>query len=138
MTESAQKLQAVASGIMQKPIKHIFAMEPISAPRMTQADKWKKRSCVVQYFAYKKAVRIESLINGYRLGNTLAICFVIPMPPSWSKKKKLEMFAMPHQQKPDCDNLTKAFMDSFGVDDSGVWDIRAIKIWGDAGAIYTF
>lgn len=136
--ESTLKVRSVAEAIFGAHAKHYFPIDPIPAPRMTQSDKWKKRKCVIEYFGYKRAIYVESLINGYKLGPILNICFVIPMPPSWSKKKRAEMLAMPHQQKPDRDNLLKAFQDAFSQDDSHVWDGRTIKLWGEVGAIYVF
>jgi Holliday junction resolvase RusA-like endonuclease len=37
-----------------------------------------------------------------------SITFVIPVPPSWSKKKKKLYHGRFHQSKPDIDNLQKA------------------------------
>ncbi|HHE6457291.1 TPA: RusA family crossover junction endodeoxyribonuclease, partial [Proteus mirabilis] len=31
----------------------VFNIEPVPKPRMTQADKWKKRPPVLKYFAFK-------------------------------------------------------------------------------------
>jgi Holliday junction resolvase RusA-like endonuclease len=45
---------------------------------------------------------------------------------------------MPHQQKPDKDNLEKAFMDSFSIDDSFVYDGRTCKFWSDKPMIVIF
>ncbi len=66
---------------------------------------------------------------GYR------ITFVMPMPKSWSKRKRAEMVGQPHQQKPDLDNLIKALLDACYQDDCEVWDLRATKVWGEEGAI---
>jgi Holliday junction resolvase RusA-like endonuclease len=42
-----------------------------------------------------------------------------------------------HAQKPDVDNLLKAFTDALWPDeDSHVWDVRATKVWGSRGAIW--
>jgi len=41
----------------------------------------------------------------------------LPMPKSWSKKKKSAMAGRPHRQKPDRDNIDKAAPgDSLSVD----------------------
>jgi Holliday junction resolvase RusA-like endonuclease len=54
------------------------------------------------------------------------------MPNSWSKKKKAEFNGKPHQQKPDLDNLIKAFKDALCEDDSYVHTYeRMRKIWGE-------
>ncbi len=54
---------------------------------------------------------------------------------SYTEKQKDEKRGQPHEQKPDLDNLIKAFMDCFGKDDSHVSKINAEKIWADRGSI---
>jgi Holliday junction resolvase RusA-like endonuclease len=63
------------------------------------------------------------------------IIFILPMPKSWSKKKKKAMDGMPHQQIPDVDNLGKSILDSLFKDDSHIYDIRLSKFWGRSGKI---
>lgn len=63
------------------------------------------------------------------------IIFIIPMPKSWSQKKRDLMNGQPHQQKPDIDNLTKSLLDALFDDDSHIWDIRTSKVWGEMGQI---
>ena len=65
------------------------------------------------------------------------VLFVLEMPKSWSHRKKLAMDGCWHEQKPDIDNLLKAFLDALHEDDAGVADVRATKIWGYEPAIYT-
>jgi Holliday junction resolvase RusA-like endonuclease len=99
---------------------------------MTRRDKWKQRPCVVRYRKFKDLVRelgVELPEAGARA------VFFIPMPKSWSKKKRLEMCGTPHKQRPDADNLFKALADACYQDDSGIWDFRATKFWGDEGKI---
>ena len=99
---------------------------------MTQRDKFRQRPEVMRYRAYKDEVRLRGVSipeSGCR------ITFVIPMPESWSKKKRAELIGRPHQQKPDVDNLHKALMDAVFDDDSAVWDARITKIWGEKGQI---
>ena len=109
-----------------------YPITPIPAPRMTQADRWKKRPCVMRYFAFRDEVKLR--------GITLPDCgahvtFIMPMPDCWTAKKKAAMNQKPHQQTPDVDNLTKSLMDSIFGQDCAVWDIRATKVWGYEGAI---
>lgn len=59
----------------------------------------------------------------------LRIVFGLPMPNSWSNKKKALMDGLPHQSRPDIDNLEKAFLDALCTDDSYVWDVHATKLW---------
>lgn len=107
---------------------------PVGKPRMTQRDKWQKRPCVMRYRAFCDEVRLHT--GGYLEGiHTVKLLFHIPMPKSWSKKKKEEMFNTPHRQKPDIDNLCKAFMDAILKDDSCVDRLEARKVWYTEGLI---
>lgn len=95
---------------------------------MTQRDKWMKRPSVLKYHAFKDHCRLLNVTlpeDGYK------VIFKIPMPKSWSKKKRAEMIAQPHRQKPDLDNLVKALNDSVHQDDSHVWNIHAMKEWSE-------
>jgi Holliday junction resolvase RusA-like endonuclease len=119
-------------------VKHIFEIKPFTAPRMSSSDKWKKRPTVTKYWEAKAELKKLCAEIGYELTPVLNVAFFIPMPETWSKKKKLEMLYMPHQQKPDKDNLEKAFMDSFSIDDSFVYDGRTCKFWSDKPMIVIF
>lgn len=97
---------------------------------MTQSDRWKERPPVVRYRHYCDDVRLYEI----RVPEAGAhITFVLPMPKSWSKKKRAEMDGQPHQQKPDIDNLTKALLDALFEDDAHIWDVRTSKRWGEIG-----
>jgi len=110
----------------------IYDITPMRKPRMTQRDKWHKRKATSDYWAFKAEVKLKRVIVPESGSH---VTFVMPMPKSWSKKKKAEMKGEPHQQTPDIDNLTKALLDAIYDDDSGIWDIRTTKIWGDTGQI---
>ena len=102
---------------------------PCSKPRMTRADKWKKRPSVVKFFAFRDAVK-QSSVHNIAL-ESFDIEFYIQMPKSWSKKKKTKMNGEPHQQRPDLDNYIKAWCDSVFEEDSVVWRFKASKRWTD-------
>jgi Holliday junction resolvase RusA-like endonuclease len=60
----------------------------------------------------------------------------MPMPKSWSLKKKEVMNNKPHRQRPDLDNLLKALFDALCPDgDAHIWDGKVSKIWGFEGKI---
>ena len=110
----------------------VYAITPVPKPRMTQSDRWAKRAPVLRYFAFKDEVRLNKISLpecGYH------VTFILPMPDSWSKKKKEEMNGKPHQQKPDKDNLEKALLDAIFEDDCRIWDGRVSKVWGEKGQI---
>lgn len=112
-------------------------INPMGKPRMTQSDKWKKRKVVVRYFSFKDHLNLICKSVGFVPGEVLGFEFHIPMPESWSKKKKAEMQGKPHQQKPDLDNLIKAVKDSLLKDDSHVWKYieEPKKVWSETGKI---
>lgn len=111
---------------------------PVPKPRMTQRDKWLTRGCVVKYRFFADCVRAELRRAGVTLPTAgLSIRFDLPMPASWSKRRRTEMRGKPHRQKPDWDNLAKALFDAaMPDDDSGVWQIAGIeKRWANEGSI---
>lgn len=110
----------------------IYDITPVPKPRQTRSDKWKKRPCVVRYRAFADECRLKKVkINDF--GDT--ITFHIPMPESWSKKKKQKFNGQGHQSRPDIDNLTKALLDAVFTEDSSVWSISTYKLWAYSGAI---
>ena len=108
-------------------------VDPIGKPRMTQRDRWKKRPCVMRYFAAKDIVKSHRIEVDWN--NTFELTFYIPMPKSWSKKRRKEMLGKPHQQKPDIDNLQKFLFDSLLEDDSIIWSLKVEKYWAEKGKI---
>lgn len=121
-----------------------FSITPVGKPRMTRADKWLSckaetiRKPVGQYFRYKDGLLMQTKQNKFILKDFLYIVFFIPMPDSWSKKKKAAMVGTKHQQKPDTDNLMKAFCDALDSDDAHVYRMWGDKYWEDHGAILVF
>lgn len=109
----------------------IIDIVPVAKPRMTQADKWKKRPAVMRYRAFCDELRLKLKV----LPIPLDIEFGLPMPESWSVKKRAEMCGTPHMQKCDIDNLCKAVMDAMLSNDSHVWSLHATKRWAIHGYI---
>ena len=111
-------------------------VSPVAKPRMTQRDKWKKRPCVVKYWEYCNELRAALGPLDLRfLTQGCHIFFIIPVPPSWSKKKRALYSGTAHMQRPDLDNLEKAFFDALLPEDSVVWHGQSTKLWGEAGEI---
>ena len=133
-----------------RKIVKVLDIVPCPAPRMTKSDKWKldpfhldprkrQRKEVTKYFEFKN--KLMTLLNNDEksyLTDEIFLIFVLPMPKTWSEKKKKLMNKKPHKQKPDFDNLTKAFCDSFGIDDSHVWNAQITKFWGYSGSIIIY
>lgn len=108
----------------------IIPVAPVPKPRMTRNSSWKPAA--KRYFAFKDELRGH--VKG-ELEPRFMVQFNVPMPKSWSKKRRAEMLGKPHQSKPDVDNYLKAFMDALCSDDSYVYDVRATKYWADTGSI---
>jgi Holliday junction resolvase RusA-like endonuclease len=109
----------------------ILQINPVAKPRMTRSDKWKKRPAVLKYRAFADELRLK--VPGDIDMNNKVLIFGVPMPKSWTKKKRAAYKGQPHQQTPDLDNFIKATLDALYSDDSGIWAISAMKVWSDVG-----
>lgn len=112
-----------------------FEIKPLAKPRMTRADAWRKRPCVLKYWAYKDELVKLAKAQKYVPHPDDALFFSLPMPSSWSLKKSDAKLADYHTQKPDLDNLIKGFWDALLDDDSGLHKVVAFKMWGIVGQI---
>jgi hypothetical protein len=103
--------------------------QPIGKPRMTRADAWKKRPCVLRYWAWCDKARraadgkIPREIEGVNIRAFFA------MPDSWSHQKRLQMDGTKHYQKPDFDNVQKAVADALLENDEIIADAVFSKRW---------
>ena len=109
----------------------VLDVEPIAKPRMTKSDRWKKRPCVQRYWDFCDQLRLACRKVGYEPHDQLSLVFIIPMPSSWSKRKRDSFNGKPHQQRPDLDNLIKAFKDALLKEDSRIFEYGNMKKSGD-------
>lgn len=91
----------------------------------------------------KKTADAEALIKeivGYQwkegqLEGALSVTieFWMPIPKSWSEKKKREYEGVPHISRPDLDNMTKLILDSLNEicwkDDSQIAELSLLKAY---------
>tara|TARA_R110000803_G_scaffold21216_2_gene53657 strand:- start:5859 stop:6356 length:498 start_codon:yes stop_codon:yes gene_type:complete len=128
---------------------YMFDVCPVAAPRMTQSDRWKtnpehpdinrrQRPVVTKYWAYKNILIIQKNLMNYEVKSVLDILFLIPMPKSWSIKKKEQMNGLPCKVRPDTDNLMKAIKDTFCKEDSHIWRETGEKRWAYSGSVIIF
>ena len=89
-----------------------FNIKPCPKPRMTRADRWKKRPIVLKYWDFCNELERQAIKLEYIPGDKVSLIFYIPMAKSWSKKKREQMLGKPHKQKPDIDNLARATVTS--------------------------
>lgn len=102
-------------------------------PRMTQRDKWKQRTCVVEYRAWADRLRAAfgEVPDPERVaGITVTACYA--MPKSWSRKTRLAMRSRRKRTKPDGDNILKACTDPLWKRDEALGDQSVVRRWGDA------
>ncbi len=128
---------------------YIFDVIPMGAVRMSQSDKWKtnpkhtdpnkrQRQVVTEYFDFKTKIKAQAEEMKFLLPEVLDIVFLIPMPFTWSEKKKVKHNKTKVMKRPDLDNLVKAFMDALSVEDGYVWKITAEKRYSFNGSILVY
>tara|TARA_R100001443_G_C3252267_1_gene153554 strand:- start:46 stop:348 length:303 start_codon:yes stop_codon:yes gene_type:complete len=89
----------------------------------------------MKYRKFADELRAFCKKHNFVPGEELEMEFHIPMPKSWSKKKKAEMEGKPNRSRPDSDNLAKAVLDALLPEDSTVWSLNIIKRWSREGYI---
>jgi len=112
-----------------------FDIEPVAKPRMTKQDKWMKRPCVVKYWDFKEEILWQAEQIKFELPDQFLIVYYIPLFSSYTKKKKDELRGKPHKARPDIDNLNKAVLDAFKVEDASIWSHWSRKYWSDDPSI---
>jgi len=105
----------------------IFNTRPRPKPRMTRADAWRKRECVLDYYSFKDEIKLQA--RDYVLPCAFRVVFGVPFPRSYNASKREKLLGTPHQSKPDIDNYLKAIMDVLSDNDSYIWKVEASKIW---------
>ena len=73
---------------MKKEGSLVYKGEFSGKPRMTRADTWKQRPCVLRYWEFKDRINKQAEEQNFILGDSVKIMAYIPMPKSWSKKRK--------------------------------------------------
>lgn len=85
-----------------------------------------------RYNNYKIALLAEAKHKKFSIPPAgLSITFYIPVPKSWSKKKKKLHHGVYCQSTPDIDNLAKAFFDSMLTEDKHIANVTLTKRWVD-------
>jgi Holliday junction resolvase RusA-like endonuclease len=101
---------------------------------MSQRDKWQKRPVVMRYRAY--ADRVRAAAGTLPLEDPVAILVIawLPMPKSWSRKRKEAMNGQFARDRPDWDNIGKAAADSLLKEDKVLAGGMCWKFWCWPGA----
>lgn len=96
----------------------------------TPMNYYNRKKTVQKYWDFKRGLKAMADQQGFIMPTEGAwLKFYIPMPVSWSKKKKLEKCFTLKESQPDCDNYTKSFLDSMMGEDKAISDYRASKFW---------
>ncbi len=114
----------------------ICKIDIMAKPRMTRRDKWPPpRKCVAKYWKFKDELTACAEKEGFVLGDRVYMEFHLPMPKSWSKKKKLDLVGEPNLAKPDLDNMIKSVGDCLKKDDQTIHEIIAKKFWAEESTL---
>lgn len=118
-------------------------IEPMGAVRMTQKGKFTNKNAI-RYLNYKNFLKwqAKTQAKGQKFEKNpleVSMKFIMPVPDSWSKKKRSDAYGRYHMKKPDADNLVKGVFDSLNQivwqDDNQVAKLSAIKVYGDKPGI---
>lgn len=104
---------------------------PMGKPRMTNRDRWAKRPAVQRYWIWKdhaKSCAPKGMTDSPLIVSWTAY---IPIPKSWSPKKRVVYEGTLHQSKPDRDNIDKGILDALFSSDACVAGGTIIKRWDD-------
>jgi len=127
----------------------VYPVVPHAKPRLTRGDsitmaklrgrqrlnqrETKRAAALGKWLAYCDEVQLRRVrldLEGF-----YHVVFCVPMPASWSQKKKTAHDLRIHRARPDRDNLDKALMDACHAEDCISGDARVTKIWARRGAI---
>ncbi len=118
--------------------EYVIPIDPHPAPRMNGRRITPR---IERYKRFRIALKNYALSMGLNeLPSAMGFHFIIPMPKSWSNKKRDRYRGKMHQQTPDLDNLVKAVLDclTYGrsLNDAHVGTfLFAQKTWGERGMI---
>lgn len=114
-----------------------YDITPHPKVRMTRRDTWggdKVRPSVQRWRAFRDAVQAQ----GVTIQDGDELVFHLPMPSSWSARKRLDHEGKPHRSKPDLDNLIGGLFDAAMPDgDQHIAELGPCrKRWAREGAIF--
>ena len=108
-------------------------VDPMGAPRQTRRDAWRPSKAVLRYRKFKDELR--AVCGKPPVPVRLELEFDVPMPRSWSRRKRQLMQGTPHRSRPDVDNMAKAVMDALWTEDGAVAELAARKRWSATGEV---
>jgi len=127
-------------------LKITIPVVPMGAVRMTGRGKYIKPNAQ-RYLTYKKLIQMHVISQVKRMELLtgpleVTVWFTMPIPQSWSQKKKRESIGEWHCKKPDIDNLVKGLFDSLNgliwTDDNQVAVVKSYKLYGESPQIEVY
>jgi Holliday junction resolvase RusA-like endonuclease len=133
----ATQVLDVASVLFIQPdgyrlVEFTYQGELMPKPRMTRRDKFFKRPCVERYWAFADGLRAAAGSLEQRPDIVISTVWV-PMPSSWSEKKKAQMAGFPCREVFDVDNFLKGIFDALFKQDKCIWFGATLKYWCQSG-----
>lgn len=128
--------------------RYVFKITPQTHVRATQGDRilfripeerrspasTKRVNRLIKYNEYKISLSALAKKQRFKMPDEGAIVrFFIPMPRTWRKPKREINVGKLHRQKPDLDNLLKAFLDSLFTEDKTVSHLSEVSKYWVAG-----
>lgn len=117
-------------GADERKMMYLFKICPVSKPRQTRADVWKKRPVVIAYRAFADELRYLAKAKKFKLPEKFEVTFFLPLA-----KKTRHLSGEWHRQRPDLDNLLKALQDALLPEDSSICCVKMSKRWATEGSI---
>ena len=111
----------------------LLTPQPAPRPRFSKFGTYNSK----KYTEYKEAIQMLVLSKKmpffYTEALDLEVVFYMPIPESFSKKKRVALDGAYHVKRPDTDNLLKAFKDALNGtlyrDDSQISSLYAKKLY---------
>lgn len=132
---------------MQRNNKFVLNITPQTHVRATKGDSvffriprdklrpagLKRLLRLEKYNQYKIDLLAECKKNGFSIpAEGTSVTFFVPLPKSWSKKKRKQYHGTLHQSKPDLSNLLKSFEDAICIEDKYIAHYSEVsKRWVD-------
>lgn len=120
-----------------------FEVTAASRPRVTRYGTFYSKN----YEAFRKVVGewLDTQIKPVSFGGVALkarFVFILPLPKSYSKKKKELLLGQPMTDRKDIDNMQKSVMDvlqgRYFNDDCQIYHVTASKYWGEKGRIEVY
>jgi len=116
----------------QRQVWHfVVPGDPIGKPRMTQRDKWQRRTPVMRYRAWADEARRKAPKDLPPAPLKVWVIAYFSIPQSWPKKRRLEIQNHYHRSKPDGDNVLKSVCDALFSQDKCIAEKRIEKRYDD-------